>query len=129
MYTKSRIKTNNLANLKERRKKKEMLLDSVVQKTASYPLGYQGIVIVSFIKVIVPQSKAHILQRFPKIGRRSLNFHMSKVNVDSIYLNTCFVYIHRMCEMNCILSSFSTFTCGTIKQYMSRFIQYLHNGV
>ena len=36
-----------------------------------YPLGYRGIVIFfSFIKVIVQQSKAHILRIFPKIRRK-----------------------------------------------------------
>ena len=43
--------------------------------TVSYPLGYRGIVIFSFIKV-------HVLRRFPSLEERPLNMHMSQVNVD-----------------------------------------------
>ena len=39
-----------------------------------YPLGYRGIVIFSFIKEIMPQSKAPILQRLPKIGRKVIEY-------------------------------------------------------
>ena len=45
-----------------------------MQRTASYPLGYRGIVFFSFITVIVQQSKAHILRRFPKIGRKVIEY-------------------------------------------------------
>ena len=73
--TQSRIKNRKL---KERRKK-ETLLDSnphlLNARTASYLLGYRGIVFsFSFIKVIVPQSKAHILRRFPKTGRKVIAY-------------------------------------------------------
>ena len=45
-----------------------------MQRTACYPLGYRGIVTFSFIKVIVPQTKAHILRKLSKIGRKVIEY-------------------------------------------------------
>ena len=72
-------KNEQFSKFKRKKKKNEMLLDSnphlLSAKTASYPLGYRGnVLFFSFIKVIEPQSKAHILRRFPKIGRKVIEY-------------------------------------------------------
>ena len=75
MYTKSRIKTSKL---KERRKK-ETLWDSIPHLLSAKDCLLtirlsRNCIIFSFLKVNVPQSKAHILRRFPKIGRKVIEY-------------------------------------------------------
>ena len=74
VYTKSRLKASKL---KERRKK-ETLLDSNPQrlsvKDSLLSIRLSGILFFLFIKVILPQSKADILRRFPKIGRKVIEY-------------------------------------------------------
>ena len=80
VYTKSGIKTNEQI---KKKKKNEIILDSNPHLLS----GQDSLLSIrllrncdfSCIKVIVPQSKAHILRR---LEERSLNNHMSQVNVD-----------------------------------------------
>ena len=67
------------SQLKRKKKKNEMLLDSnphllsVNDSLLSIRLS-RNCVIFSFINVIVPQSKAHVLRKFPKIGRKVIEY-------------------------------------------------------
>ena len=77
VYTKSRIKTNKLANNKKK-EKKEMLLDSNphLLSTNDSLLSIRLSRNCDFFmhKIIVPQSKAYILRRFPTIGRKVIEY-------------------------------------------------------
>ena len=64
-----------------------------VQRTASYLLGYRGIVKFSFIKVIVPQSKANILRRFPIIGRKVIEYAYVSGQCRQIILYACNMFV------------------------------------
>ena len=68
---KSKNKDEENSKLKRKKKRSEMLLNS---SPHLYPLGYRGIVIFSFIKEIMPQSKAPILRRLPKIGKKVIEY-------------------------------------------------------
>ena len=68
----------NTSKLKERRKK-ETLLDSNPQllcaKDSLLTIGLsRNCIFLTFVKVIVLQSKAHILRRFTKIGRKVIEY-------------------------------------------------------
>ena len=71
MCTQKQEKDEEISKLKRKKKRSEMLLDS---NPHLYPLGYRGILIFSFIKEIMPQSKAPILRRLPKIGRKVIEY-------------------------------------------------------
>ena len=81
MSISTQIKNKNEQTNKLKRKKKQMKCYMYwtrthifwVQRTASYPLSYQGIVIFLVHQSYLPQSKAHILRRLPTIGRKVIS--------------------------------------------------------
>ena len=91
LCTKSRIKTNKLANRKKN-KKKYLYATGLeptsfyVLKTLDYPLGYRGIVI-NFIQIsnCTNNLKRTFYEDSRRLTKRSLNIHMSRVNFDKQY--------------------------------------------
>ena len=102
LHTNSRIKTSKL---KERRKN-ETLMDSnphlLSAKDSLLSIkAFENCIFFSFIKIIVAQSKAHILRRFPKIRRKVIEY----------------LYVSGQCRQTIFILVFMVLRCSTEPSY------------